>query len=108
MTIQSVIPGEQHKGVAPHQPPLTVLQDILYKNSLKVTKYIKYKKKRIKNIRFLQLYTAMYRKLNDKQKTAYPQRVQYLDGSYRLSLLLKLITPSTSNPFTWPVIPNRR
>ena len=38
----------------------------------------------------------MYKKLNDrhKHKTAYPQRVQYLDGSYRLSLLLKLITQS--------------
>ena len=32
----------------------------------------------------------MYKKLNDrhKHKTAYPQRMQYLDGSYRLSLLL--------------------
>ena len=29
MTIKSVIPSEQHKGVAPHQSPLTVLQDIL-------------------------------------------------------------------------------
>ena len=36
----------------------------------------------------------MYGKLNDWHKTAYPQRVQYLDGSYRLSLLLKLITLS--------------
>ena len=38
----------------------------------------------------------MYKKLNDrhKHKAAYPQRVQYLDGSYRLSLLLKLITLS--------------
>ena len=38
----------------------------------------------------------MYKKLNDrhKNKTAYPKRVAYLDGSYRLSLLLKLITPS--------------
>ena len=35
----------------------------------------------------------MYKKLNDrhKHKTAYLQCVQYLDGSYRLSLLLKLI-----------------
>ena len=48
----------------------------------------------MKNIRVLPLYTTMYKKLNDthKNKTAYPQRVQYLDGSYRLSLLLKLIT----------------
>ena len=29
MTIKSVIPSGQHKGVATHQPPLTVLQDIL-------------------------------------------------------------------------------
>ena len=38
----------------------------------------------------------MYKKLNNrhKHKTAYPQRVQYLDGSYRLSLVLKLITMS--------------
>ena len=38
----------------------------------------------------------MYKKLNDrhKHKTPYPQCVQYLDGSYRLSLLLKLITLS--------------
>ena len=38
----------------------------------------------------------MYKKLNDrhKHKTAYPQRVQYLHGSYRLSLLLKMITLS--------------
>ena len=38
----------------------------------------------------------MHKKLKDrhKHKTAYPQRVQYLDGSYRLSLILKLITLS--------------
>ena len=38
----------------------------------------------------------MYKKLNDrhKNKTAYPKRVQYLGGSYRLSLLLKPITLS--------------
>ena len=38
----------------------------------------------------------MYNKLNDrhKHKAAYPQCVQYLDGLYRLSLLLKLITLS--------------
>ena len=56
----------------------------------------------MKNIRVLPLYTTMYKKLNDrhKNKTAYPQRVQYLDGSYRLSLLLKLITlPHETNSF---------
>ena len=31
MTIKSVISSEQHQGMAPHQSPLTVLQDILYK-----------------------------------------------------------------------------
>ena len=38
----------------------------------------------------------MYKKLNDrhKHKTAYSQRVQYLDRSFRLSLFLKLITLS--------------
>ena len=44
----------------------------------------------------------MYKKLNDrhKHKTAYPQCVQYLDGSYRLSLLLKLMTLShETHPF---------
>ena len=44
----------------------------------------------------------MYTKLNDrhKHKSAYPQRVQYLDGSCRLSLLLKLITLShETSPF---------
>ena len=36
----------------------------------------------------------MYKKLNDmhKHKTVYTERVQYLDKSYRLSLLLKLGT----------------
>ena len=38
----------------------------------------------------------MYQKVNDrhKHKTVYPQRVHYLDESYRLCLLLKLITLS--------------
>ena len=38
----------------------------------------------------------MYKKLNDRHilKAAYPQHVQYLDGSYCLNLLLKLITLS--------------
>ena len=38
----------------------------------------------------------MYKKLNDrrKHKTAYPQHLHYLVGSYRLSVLLKLITLS--------------
>ena len=38
----------------------------------------------------------MYRKLNDrhKHKTVYLQRVQYLEKSYLLSQLLKLITLS--------------
>ena len=51
---------------------------------------------RIKNKSVLQLYTATYKKFNDrhKHKTAYRQRVQYLDESYRFSLLLKLITLS--------------
>ena len=53
-------------------------------------------RERIKNIRVSQLYTTMYKKLNDRHqnKTAYPQRVLYLDGSYRLSLILKRITLS--------------
>ena len=29
MTIKSATPSGQHKGVAPHQPPLAVLLDIL-------------------------------------------------------------------------------
>ena len=38
----------------------------------------------------------MYRKLNDRNKhtTIYPERAQYLGGTYRLSLLLKFITMS--------------
>ena len=80
MTIKSVIPSGQHKGVAPHQPPLTVLQVILYKIAWKLQNISNIW--RIKNIKFLQLYTAIYKKLNDRHnhKTAYPQRIQYLDG----------------------------
>ena len=51
----------------------------------------------------------MYRKLKDrhKHKTIYPQRTQYCDKSYNLSLLLKLRTLSHETPFIWQIIPNR-
>ena len=43
MTIKSVIPSGQHKGIATHQPPLTVRQSYTIENCLEDTKYIKYK-----------------------------------------------------------------
>ena len=77
--------------MAPHQPPLLCAK--LYNNIIIVKKLQNIKNiSKIKSIRVLQLFTAMYRKLNDKRKhkTVYPERAQYLDKSYRLSMLLKL------------------
>ena len=45
ITIKSVIPSEQHKEVGQHQPLTNCAPRYTIQNSLKFTKYIKYKNK---------------------------------------------------------------